>query len=398
MLEWNRYRQGMVRLCVTGGWIERFINRCLAAGMVVWQIQTDGQNTLFWMRIEDYRRIRSIARSSKVRVRIVARKGCPFVMYRLTKRKGLIVGPMIACLILYLCTLFVWQVEVVGNRIVDAEEIYELAKAEDIYVGALCSAIRPREAQEMIVAKCGQLVWCGIHREGTRVVIEVVEKTSRRTSDDGLGDIVADKSGIITEMIVLRGTGAVAVGDTVSAGTVLIAGREPAYVEEGTEIEPKAVGAKGIIKARVWHEGYGKASVATVRRSFAGRSAYGVTVRLGEMDFSWQSDAISQFALWEKDKRIWQWRNQFVPVEIITDIYYECEPITESDAWEDAKAIATEQAWQSVAKQIPKDARIRDKRIEIAEDTQECVVEVRTFAETEEEIGILTNQLGDAIE
>lgn len=391
MIEWNRYRQGMVRLCVTGGWIERFINCCLASGMVVWQIRTDGRNTLFWMRIEDYRRIRPIARISKVRVRIVARKGCPFLWHRLTKRKGLIVGPMIACTILYLCTLFVWQVEVVGNRIVDAEEIYELARAENIYVGALCSAIRPREAQEMIVANCGQLVWCGIHREGTRVVIEVVEKTLRRTSGEGVGDIVADKSGIITEMIVLRGTGMVAVGDTVSEGAALIAGREPNYGEERAEIETKPVRAKGIIKARVWHEGCGKASVATVRRSLENCSAYSVTVRLGEWDFSWQSDSISQFALWEKDKRIWQWRNQIVPVEIITDIYYECEPITEADAWEEAKTIATEQAWQSVANQIPKDARICDKRIEIAEDTQARIVEVRTFAETEEEVGILVN-------
>lgn len=391
MLEWNRYRQGMVRLCVTSGWIERFINRCLAEGMVVWQIRTDGRNTLFWMRIEDYRRIRPIARTSRVRVRIVARRGCPFLWQRLTKRTGLIIGPVIACLILYLCTLFVWRVEVVGNRTVNAEEICELARAENIYVGALCSAIRPREAQEMIVANCGQLVWCGIHREGTRIVIEVVEKTARRTSDERIGDVVADKIGIITEMIVLRGTGMVAVGDTVSEGAVLIAGVEPNYGEEGAEIEPRAVVAKGIIKARVWHEGYGKASVATVRRSPENRSAYGVTVRLGERDFSWQSESISQFASWEKEKRIWQWRNQIVPVEIITDIYYECEPITEADAWEDATAIATEKAWQSVGDQIPKDARIRDKRIEVAEDRQARIVEVRTFAETEEEVGILTN-------
>lgn len=400
MFEWERYRQGTLRLRVTGGWIERFINRLLLAGIGLRQIQTDGKATFFWVKLGDYRRLCTIAKDSRVRVRIVEKRGCPFVAWRLRKRKGLVIGPLLFGVILYLCTLFVWQVEVIGNRTVETDKILALAKEEHITIGALRSAIRTRDAQEAILAGCGQLVWCGIRQEGARVVIEVVEKTPRRSNADVIGDLTAGKEAVITELIVLRGTAVKAVGDLVQKGEVLVAGIEPNDTEEDA-VDPettRTVGASAIVRARVRYEGYGEASLETIRPKRTGNTAYGLTICTGERVLDWRSEAIEGFRLWETDKTAWQWRNQFFPVEIITDIYYECEPITEVISVEEARAIATEKAWQAITEKIPQDAQITDRTIETVQDESAKCVQARAVAETEEEIGIYPARVSRAEE
>lgn len=396
----GKLREGAVRVRASGGWIERFINRCLQEEITLWQIETNGEDTLFWMRLSDYCRVRPIAADSRVRLRIVERRGCPFVLRKLRHRKGLVIGPILCGVLLYLATLFVWQVEVVGNHTVQAEDILQLAKEENIYAGAWRSSIQSRKAQEAIVAKCSSLVWCGVHRDGGRVTIEVVEKTKHRTDISENGDIVARQDGILTELIVLRGTAVKAVGDTVRAGETLIAGYESVAIdsEQDDEMARQAVGAGGIVRARVWYEGYGRVQRETIRKERTGREGYGFSVQAGDTHWTWQSEKISRFASYETDKTVWQKRNQFFPVEIITNIYYECEPIREVLSEEEAMALAKQKAWDSIAQKIPKDARIRDRKTEIMEDASTDAICVRAWIETEEEIGSYSNRVSEVTE
>ncbi len=391
MFDLGRYRDGAVKVRISGGWIERFINRCLAAGFCLWNIKTDGHFTTLWMRLDDFKRVREIAADSHVQVQVIARRGCPFLVRKLFKRKGLIVGPILCAVLIYLFTLFVWQVEVVGNHTVDSNEIFALARENGIYVGALCSSVEPRNAEQAILANCGRLVWCGVRQEGTRIVVEVVEKTPRRAESDCVGDIVARTDGVLTELIVLAGTAAKASGDTVKKGDVLIRGVEPRYgmVEDDIDADAlRTIGAKGIARARVWYEGYGEAPLETMKGERTDRAIYAVSVRAGEYVFDWQSRERSENAIYETEKKMVKWRNQIFPVEIITHIYYECEPIGVPISEEEATRLAKKRAWQSITEQIPKDAEVKVRRDDIISEASASVVRVRAIAETVEEIGI----------
>lgn len=391
MFDIRRYHGGAVKVRISGGWIERFINRCLAAGFCLWQIETDGDSTTLWMRLDDFRRVPKIASDSHVEVKVIERRGCPFAVRKLLRRKGLLVGPFLFLLFIYVFTLFVWQVEVVGNHAVDSDEILRLASENGIRVGAFCSSVEPREAEQAILANCGRLVWCGVQKEGTRIVIEVVEKTPRQAQPDYAGDIVARTDGVLTELIVLAGTAAKAVGDTVKAGDTLIVGVEPRYGEVTDDVDmqaPRTVGAKGIARARVWYEGYGEAPLETIKGERTERAIYDATVQMGERSFAWQSAEISETALYETEKKMVKWRNQIFPVEIIIHIYYECEPITTTISQEEATLLAKERAWQSIAERIPKDAEVKERRDDIVSEESASVVRVRALVETVEEIGV----------
>lgn len=391
MFDIGRFREGAVKVRIAGGWIERFINRCLAAGFCLWHIKTDGHFATMWMRAEDFKRVRDIASDSHVQIEIVARRGCPFLVGRLLKRKGLIIGPMLFAMLIYLFTLFVWQVEVVGGHAVAQDEILALANENGIFVGALRSSVKPHEAEQAILANCGRLVWCGVREEGTRIVIEVVEKTPRRADADCVGDVVARTDGVLTELIVLAGTAAKTSGDTVKKGDVLIRGTEPRYGEEVGDIDADAlrtIGAKGIVRARVWYEGYGEAPLETMKGERTERTIYAVNVAAGAYTFDWQSEALSETAMYETEKKTVQWRNQIFPVEIITNIYYECEPIGVPISEEEATSLAKQRAWQSIAEQIPKDAEVKVRRDDIVSEPSASIVRARAIVETIEEIGI----------
>ena len=391
MFDIRRYREGAVKVRISGGWIERFINRCLAAGFCLWHIKTDGRFTTMWMRAEDFKSVRDIASDSHVQVEIVARRGCPFVVGRLLKRKGLIIGPMLFFMLICFFTLFVWQVEVVGNHTVGREEILALAGENGIYVGALRSSVEPHETEQAILANCGRLVWCGVREEGTRIVVEVVEKTPRQADADCVGDVVARTDGVLTELIVLAGTAAKVSGDTVKKGDVLIRGVEPRYGMDADDIADDAlrtIEAKGIVRARVWYEGYGEAPLETMKGERTDRAIYAVSVRAGEYAFDWQSEELSETAMYETEKKMVKWRNQIFPVEIITHIYYECEPIRAPISEEEATSLAKKQAWQSIAERIPKDAEVKVRRDDIVSDPSASIVRVRAIVETIEEIGV----------
>ncbi|MGE5545165.1 MAG: sporulation protein YqfD, partial [Bacillota bacterium] len=66
--------------------------------------------------------------------------------------------------------------------------------------------------------------------------------------------------GIVEEVMVLDGTAAVQKGDTVGVGNILISGTiiPTGEYPDGQVPSPRLVKARGVVKARVWYEGYGE--------------------------------------------------------------------------------------------------------------------------------------------
>ncbi|MBQ5587782.1 MAG: sporulation protein YqfD, partial [Selenomonadales bacterium] len=133
---------------------------------------------------------------------------------------------------------------------------------------------------------------------------------------------------------------------------------------------------------------YGEAPLETMKGERTDRAIYAVSVRAGEYAFDWQSEELSETAMYETEKKMVKWRNQIFPVEIITHIYYECEPIRAPISEEEATSLAKKQAWQSIAERIPKDAEVKVRRDDIVSDPSASIVRVRAIVETIEEIGV----------
>ena len=114
---------------------------------------------------------------------------------------------------------------------------------------------------EKLLGEIPQLSWVGIHEQGTKIIIEVAEKTLPPSNNENTpANLIARTEGEIVELLVLQGTPLVEEGARVRAGQILILGLiyPEVSIGETGEIspagEPRAVRAKGLVRARVFRE------------------------------------------------------------------------------------------------------------------------------------------------
>ena len=157
-------------------------------------------------------------------------------MYRLRRRRGLALGAVFFCLVLYLATSFVWFVRVTGVNRLSQGEILKLAEELDLRPGVWKRRLNLPELEEEMVRRHRGIAWAGLRVKGIVLEIEIVEHIPPVEQDPAPADLVAAKDGLIQRVVVVEGEAVVSAGDTVSQGDLLIRGEKPlAFPEEGEE-------------------------------------------------------------------------------------------------------------------------------------------------------------------
>ena len=107
---------GYVKLRLHGYSPERFLNLCNARKLEIWGILCKNGDYEFYMTVPGYRKVRPLVRKSRVRLRGLERRGLPFFLYRNRKRKLFGAGVAGFFILLYVMSLFIWDIEFEGNH------------------------------------------------------------------------------------------------------------------------------------------------------------------------------------------------------------------------------------------------------------------------------------------
>jgi similar to stage IV sporulation protein len=265
---------------------------------------------------------------------------------------------------------------------------------------------QPAKVEAAIKEDLPQVSWAGVHVRGTRVVIQIAEKVNPVVRNEHPAHIVAAKAGLVKEILVLAGNPVVKEGDTVIPGQILISGiilppddilgeKNDGQLEEdrgNTKMtESTIVHAKGLVRARVWYEGYGEALLTEKITRPTGRVISRLCMKIGAKEIILRGPQNIAPGNYKEDrvvKKPLQWRNLSVPVELITESYLELEDYSEQRTKGQALELARQRALSGVSERMPANARILIREIkEIITKNPENIVRVRVFLETLEEIG-----------
>ena len=119
----------------------------------------------------------------------------------------------------------VWFIRVEGNTAVPARLILEQAKACGVYFGAKTGEVRSEQVKNKLLYEIPELRWAGVNTYGCTAVITVAERQLGEEAGEELpGDLIAAADGLVTEVILHRGTAQVKPGDGVREGQLLISG------------------------------------------------------------------------------------------------------------------------------------------------------------------------------
>ncbi|MCX7781089.1 MAG: sporulation protein YqfD [Negativicutes bacterium] len=394
------YMAGAVKIRISGLIPEKFINLCIAQHIFLWGIKKDGQDLYAWLRLPDFFRIRPIVRTSETRVRVIRFFGLPFVLKKMKQRKMLVIGAVLCFATLSFLSSYIWFVDITGVKTISAEQVRAIAFEHGLKPGAAKSSVSAKALEKSIMLNIPEAAWVGVTYNGARAVIEVVERTLPKPEDKRPAHIVADKNGVVTEIIVLAGQPAVKKGDTIKKGDLLIKGFAPDSTTVPASpgapqiitIPSQLIRANGIVRAQVWYESYGEAHMIKTWRQRTGQKRMAVALRVGGQQV-WlkQLDPIP-FNHYDQEtihKIMPGWRNSSFPVESTISIYHEVEILSTSLTFDEAREEAKTAALAAVQSQIPENAQILSRNIEVMKTNEADLVRIRVRIETIEDVGQL---------
>jgi similar to stage IV sporulation protein len=386
------YLMGYVIILVEGDSPEKFINLALGNGVVLWDITSIGKDRLLVkVRLSAVRTLRQVARKTHCRFWIQKRMGIPFLYLRIKRRKSMALGIVIFVLGLYFLSSFVWFIEVTGNRHYSSAEVLGVAAEAGLKQGVLKKQLKPKIIEKVIQECLPDISWVGVTVKGTKVVVETVEKTQvKKEKNENHAHVIAKKTGIVKEILVINGQAVVREEDTVVPGQILISGTPEQGQSAGEAKKPLYVHAKGIVSARVWYNGYGEAYLKEKGQRYTGRTATRLILKIGFKELRINPSGIP-FTKYKKEvtrKILPSWRSFKPPVELIKQKYYELENYESVLSREEARQKARQKAWAKVKKQIPEQAGIIRQETEEIAGKQEELVRIRILVETKEDIGL----------
>jgi similar to stage IV sporulation protein len=272
--------QGYLTVRLRGAGIERLLNRASQVGVALFRVERlTSDVVLVRMAARDFRLLRPLLREAvngpRISVSVLDRHGLPFVLRRFRRRSFLGVGLGLAVLAVFYLANFVWFVQVFGNQALAVEAIKTAVEDAGLRMGIPRSSLDPARIERKLLESLPDLVWVQVKNRGVRVEVHVVERDEAESGEQRAGHIYAKQDGLVTELLVLQGTAQIREGDTVRKDDLLISGMY--YDHQGRR---QYGAARGIVKARVWYEAVGEASLVRWEplRTGRRRSRYLLTV------------------------------------------------------------------------------------------------------------------------
>ena len=330
-----------VRCLVTGEETLRFVNLCRNNGIKLRHLIRKENAIQMEIDAENFKKLRPLVRVTHVNIDILNRHGPAFFFYRHKRRWWFLLGMTVFAGMIYILSLFVWQIDIDGNRKYTDALILQALAQMDVKTGCRKSEIDLPEIEEELRIMYNEITWVSASITGTKLQIELREgdlkisgssgggqtgnvkrvenrennpKTQNGESETDLpANLVADEDAIITNLVVRRGTVAVRYGDEVKKGDVLIEGKVYIYNEDETLKKVDYLTAEGDVFGK-YQELYEKHYQRKHEvRSYTGKNYRELGVAIVGKSFClpvWEN--ILKKQLEENTlSEVWSWKKQF---------------------------------------------------------------------------------------
>lgn len=226
LLEIIRFFRGSVDFTVSGKFPERFINITAKNGVNIWNPKPEKNGISASMYLSDYKKIRRLARKSRVTTRVTSRYGIPFIFNRYKARTGLLAGAVFGIILCIFLSNFIWSVKISGTEEISNTYLESLLEDNGISVGVWKNNLDVDQIERNIQRKCGDIRWMSINITGSLVTVEVKEtyKKPKLDTSENPCNVKALKDGVITRIEAYNGKPVVTKGSGVVNGQILVSG------------------------------------------------------------------------------------------------------------------------------------------------------------------------------
>ncbi len=363
---------GYITIEVEGYFIERFMNLCNQRKIFLWNLKRIHSTIMnVNIGINDFKKLKQIAKKTKCRVKIKKKRGLPFLLQRYKKRKIFFALFLLILISIVVLSNFIWNIEIIGNEQIPSEEISQILEKSNFKVGRCKIGINTKEVINQIRLERDDIAWAGIEIRGTNATVKIVEADLKPEliSEEEYCNLVATKDGIITKITAQNGTPVVEEGEVVKKGSVLVGGWL-----EGKYTGTRYVHANGEVQAKVWYSEKVQIPLKQMKKEKTGNeeNKYSVKVNNFEINLAKRVSKFKKYDTIESTKKLKLFSDFYLPIEIHKTNFQEYQEKEIVYTLQEAENIGIQEAKQKLDEKVPNKDMISDEKI-YKEQTSEYV-------------------------
>lgn len=218
------FTDNKIVISITGINTLRFINLLKQNNIRLFNIKRMSDTTECVMFAKDFKKIKSFAKITGVRVRISKKNGPGFFIFNNRNRYFLVAGLIIFIIIILWSTKKIVKIEIRGNEYYASTEIYEFLTENNIDYGSVVKNISCKDIEKLMLNHFDLLTFVSVHINGNTLIITVKEnKTVKQEKEDETPcNLVATEDGVVISIITRAGVPLVKAGDEVKREDVLV--------------------------------------------------------------------------------------------------------------------------------------------------------------------------------
>ena len=256
LLRLLRYVFGYVKIEVKGFAPERFMNLLIKNEIVIWNVEQTENGYIFFIGRKNLLNIKTYLQKTNMKINILDRVGVPYFFRRNQRRAAFAMGSLIFCAIIYVMSLFIWDIKVTGENKIVAQELLKHIEENYIPLGTLKKDVDCSKLESKLRKDFEQISWISCELKGTGLIVNIEEGSNTDISEktNVSGDLIAKKNAVITKMITRQGTPVAKVKDKVKKGDILISGTIYIYDDNNEVIETNYIAADGDIYGKTTYK------------------------------------------------------------------------------------------------------------------------------------------------
>jgi similar to stage IV sporulation protein len=281
LLNWIR---GILWVQISGTAPERFINLCCNKQIFIWNLIQVDEGYQFCILARNYKRLKPIARKTKIVPKIKRKRGLVFILHRYRKRTGFFAGVVLCMLLIYIMSLNIWDISILGGSKYTPETMIKFLNENQVYTGIQKKRVDCQEIEETIRLTYKDIGWVSAEIRGTRLIIKLTETNMPAPAKPAIepSHIIATKDAIIKDIITRSGTPMVKIGDVVKKGDILVSGINTIMDDFGVEISREPVVADADIRSSSYYDYKDVFPMNYTYKNYSGKSKKGYYITLFE--------------------------------------------------------------------------------------------------------------------
>lgn len=317
-----RFFRGYIKIRVSGYSPERFLNACSHKGIYLWGLSPVRGAYEMYTDAKSLKKMKAVLKKTGTKAEIVGRYGLPFFLHRYRKRKVFFAGIFFCAVLIYILSLFVWEIDIEGNLRQTDEAILSFLDSENVHHGMPVSKVDCSKIAARIREEYEDIIWVSASIQGAKLVIQIKENEdllneeqmleSQDEKENGT-DLVADRDCTIVSIVTRSGVPAVKAGSEVKKGDLLVSGRIEMKNDAGEVVGYRYREADADIRGEYVQQydntvereylvkDYIKERKQQVKKSQWYINVGGWTVALGSIENKYEN---CEYVTWEKDLRL----------------------------------------------------------------------------------------------